>query len=174
MPAKTKKTVTDTVAPVPATESVAPTTEVAVTETDDFTTVVETLEAVQKQVKALIVTVKTLKKENDKLKKLTARKGGKKAASTTPRQPSGFAKPSLLSDELCDFLGVAKGSSMSRTDVTAKVNEYIKKNNLRNEKDKRQILPDGKLNKILNLSKDDKLTYFNLQRFMKHHYQKVE
>lgn len=173
MAPKTKKTAETPAAPEPV-AAPAPVADTEAPATDDFATVVETLEAVQKQVKALIVTVKNLKKENEKLKKLTARKGGKKAASTTPRQPSGFAKPSLLSDELCDFLGVAKGSSMSRTDVTAKVNEYIKKNNLRNETDKREILPDGKLSKILNLGKEDKLTYFNLQRFMKHHYKKVE
>lgn len=171
MPPKTKKT--EPAAPEPVADTAVPTPEPSAAEVDEFTVVVDTLEAIQKQVKSLLLTVKSLKKENEKLKKLTTRKV-KKTASTTPRQPSGFAKPSLLSDELCVFLGVAKGSSMSRTDVTAKVNEYIKKNNLRNETDKRQIIPDEKLNKILNMGKDDKLTYFNLQRFMKHNYKKIE
>ena len=50
------------------------------------------------------------------------------------------------------------------------MSEYIKKHSLQHHKDKRTIVPDRKLTKLLRLQKNDKLTYFNLQRFMKHHF----
>lgn len=168
MAPKTKKTET---APAPAAPAATETAPLTV-EADEFATVLETLENVQKQVKNLVTIVKNLKKENEKLKRQSSRKT--KKTPSAPRAPSGFAKPSLLSDELCGFLGLPNGTSMSRTDVTSKVNEYIKAHKLQDEKDKRNIVPDAKLSKILNLGKEDKLTYFNLQKFMKHHYKKSD
>ena len=50
------------------------------------------------------------------------------------RKPSGFAKPSLISDALCEFLGKPKGTEMARTSVTSFITEYIKNNNLQNQK----------------------------------------
>lgn len=158
-------------APVPA-----PVVEEEVAAADNFAVVLETLDGFQKQLKTLIATVKTLKKENDKLKKQAARKGrGKKAAAEggAPRAPSGFNKPSLLSDELCAFLGLAKGSSLSRAEVSSKVHEYIKANNLQNPEDRRQIVPDAKLNKVLAVGKGETLTYFHLQKYMKPHFTKA-
>ena len=118
---------------------------------------------------------KTDEKEQQKREREGAavnKKTKKTAASGGQRTLSGFAKPSLLSDELCEFMGVGTGASMARTEVTRKINEYIKKNNLQDAADKRHILPDANLKKILNLTCEDKLTYFNLQKYMKHHFTK--
>lgn len=152
---------------VPVVES----TTVDVVEIDRFAAVLEKLQGFANDLKETIVNVKFLQKEHIKLQKQSNKKT-KKTPSGGQRTLSGFAKPSLLSEELCDFMSVAKGTSMARTEVTRYINEYIKKNSLQDNADKRHILPDAKLQKILNLSGEDKLTYFNLQKYMKHHFTK--
>lgn len=159
----------ETVATVPATST---TEEVPVVEVDRFAVVLEKLQGFANDLKETIAHVKNMQKEFIKLQKTTTKKTKKTPSTTGPRTLSGFAKPSQLSEELCEFMGVAKGTSMARTEVTRMINEYIKKNNLQDASDKRHILPDEKLRKILNLQGDDKLTYFNLQKYMKHHFTK--
>lgn len=170
---KSTKSAATTTTEVPV-EPVAPEVlvEVPVTETtaQKFVTVLEKLQGFSNEIKELIITVKLLQKEHVKLVKTTGKKP--KKTSNGPRTLSGFAKPSLLSNELCDFMGVAHGTSMARTEVTRMINEYIKTNSLQAAEDKRTIIPDVKLQQILNIGADDKLTYFNLQKFMKHHFTK--
>ena len=88
------------------------------------------------------------------------------------RAPSGFAKPALISNELCSFLGVETGTEMARTEVTKHLTTYIKENNLQDQANRRRILPDSKLQTLLNVTASDELTYFNLQKFMKVHFPK--
>jgi chromatin remodeling complex protein RSC6 len=88
------------------------------------------------------------------------------------RAPSGFAKPTLMSNELCAFLGEAPGTEMARTEVTKYLTTYIKENNLQNQANKRIILPDDKLTALLNVTPTDEVTYFNLQKYMKVHFPK--
>ena len=47
---------------------------------------------------------------------------------------------------------------------------YCKEHNLQNLDDKRIILPDKSLQKLLRIKKSDQLTYFNLQKYMKIHF----
>ena len=180
MPPKTTKSVaTKSVAtpvpePVPevtqVVDSAAPVVEV---EADKFSQVLEKLQSVLNEAKELMVLVKVLQKDHVKLQKQSVKKVKRSAGGdAAKRSPSGFAKPTKLSDELCDFLGVAKGSAMARTIVTKHINEYIKKNKLQDEADKRHIIPDPKLKAILSLKEGDKLTYFNLQTFIKQHFKK--
>jgi chromatin remodeling complex protein RSC6 len=98
----------------------------------------------------------------------------KKRKSDPNRTPSGFAKPALISPELCKFLGKDKGSLMARTDVTKEVNKYIKAHNLQNPANKKEIKPDPTLCNLLNIKKDDNLTYFSLQKFLKNHFPKSD
>ena len=88
------------------------------------------------------------------------------------RTPSGFTKPMLISDELAMFLGEHAGTEMARTDVSRAINSYIKQNGLCDQEDDRKINPDEKLSNLLRLKEKekDKLTYFNLQKYMKHHF----
>ncbi len=95
-----------------------------------------------------------------------------KRAHNPDRKPSGFAKPSLLSDELCKFMGQPKGTLLARTEVTKFITGYIKDHNLQDPAFKRRILPDTKLKKLLSVPKNTELTYFNLQTYMKHHFPK--
>lgn len=115
--------------------------------------------------------LKTVKKEYERLKK-TADKVERKRANARST-PNGFAKPTKISDELCVFLGVPKGTEKSRTEVTREINKYVKAKNLSDPKNKRIIRPDATLKKLLNSSDKDEVTYFNLQKFLKHHFVKV-
>lgn len=96
----------------------------------------------------------------------------KKRRKNINRQPSGFVKPTLISNELAAFLGKSNGSEMARTEVTREINAYIRDNKLQDKANGRRILPDAKLKKLLKLKDSDELTYFNLQRFMSPHFSK--
>ena len=93
-------------------------------------------------------------------------------ATRTPRAPSGFAKPTLISDELCSFLGKPSGTEMARTEVTKSITAYIKEHSLQHADNKRRIMPDTALASLLNVDDSVELTYFNLQKYMKVHFPK--
>ena len=88
------------------------------------------------------------------------------------RIPSGFMRPMRISDELAKFLGKPAGTEMARTEVSRLINTYIRVNNLADPQNGRIINADSKLRKLLRLGKNDELTYFNLQKYMKHHFHK--
>ncbi len=106
--------------------------------------------------------VKTAQKQSSKRK----RKAGNRA-------PSGFVKPTKISDELASFLGKEKGSEMARTDVTREINTYIRAHKLQDSTNGRKINPDKKLAALLKLKTTDELTYFNLQKYMSPHFAKA-
>ena len=111
------------------------------------------------------------KSVSKELKAASKSKKGKKATSAN-RQPSGFVKPSVISDELIKVLGKEAGTMMSRVEVSKGINEYITTKNLKDKTSGRQINPDAKLATLLKIGKDEVLTYFNLQRFLKIHFVK--
>lgn len=157
-------------------EDVVTETPEATVEVDKFVVILERLQRFATELKDTVSLVKTLQKEFQKVQKSSVKKTKKSSpvASNKPRTPSGFAKPTKLSDELCAFLGVPSGSQMARTEVTRVINEYIKKNSLQDTNDKRTIVPDTKLMSILKLGEGDKLTYFNLQTYIKHHFHREQ
>lgn len=102
-----------------------------------------------------------------------ANKRNRKRKNTNPdkkRPPSGFAKPALISDSLCQFLGKPSGTEMARTEVTKYLTTYIKQHSLQDQDNKRIINCDTALKGLLNVNAEDQVTYFNLQRFMKPHF----
>jgi chromatin remodeling complex protein RSC6 len=106
--------------------------------------------------------------------KVAQKKSQKRKSSSNPRKVSGFRKPTLISDELASFLEKPAGTIMARTDVTRFINKYIVTNNLKNPENGRFIFPDEKLAVLLNHTKDSvPLSYFNLQKFIKHHFIKT-
>ena len=104
----------------------------------------------------------------------TAQKTTQKKKRSGNRQPSGFVKPTRISDELASFLGKPAGTELARTAVSKEINAYIRANNLQDKDNGRKIIPDAKLTALLKIQASDELTYFNLQRFMKHHFVKAE
>ena len=121
------------------------------------------------------------KKDADKrlieMRKAIAREDKTKNKSKRQnRKPSGFAKPSALTEDMTQFLGLDKDVEIARNEVTKLINKYIVDNDLRNEEDKRKIQPDKKLATLLNfdVNGDEQLSYFNLQKYIKHHFVKTE
>jgi len=98
----------------------------------------------------------------------------RKKKSTGNRQPSGFVKPTLITEELANFLGKKVGTEMARTEVSKEINQYIRTHNLQDKANGRKINADTKLSTLLKLNAGDELTYFNLQRYMKHHFIKAD
>jgi upstream activation factor subunit UAF30 len=126
---------------------------------------VNTLFVSFKEVQALL---KVLSKEYDKQQKIIEK--AQKKRQNAKNSPSGFAKPNKISDELCDFIGVPHGTEKSRTDITRFINTYVKEHNLNKPENKRFILPDDKLKKILNVGDKEDINYFILQKLISHHF----
>jgi upstream activation factor subunit UAF30 len=105
--------------------------------------------------------------------KAAQKAGAKRRRKSGNRSPSGFVKPTLISQELASFLDKPSGTEMARTEVTREINKYIRAHNLQDKNNGRKINPDAKLAKLLKLKKEDELTYFNLQRYMSPHFAKA-
>ena len=128
----------------------------------------------------LSLMISTLKSEFKTLEKKWSRdlKNAQKISSKRKRKsgnraPSGFVKPTRISDELALFLDKPSGSEMARTEVTRDINSYIRKHNLQDKENGRKIIPDDKLASLLKITDKDVLTYFNLQRYMSPHFAKA-
>ena len=180
---KPKAAKTETVAPTVETTAVAPTsttTVVDVTETEVSDLSVQSAEFLVKlnQLGSLIASLKTeyrsLEKKWSREIKTAQKTNAKRKRKTGNRQPSGFVKPTKISDELAKFLEKPTGTEMARTDVTREINKYIRSHNLQDKENGRKINPDTKLQTLLKLKKTDELTYFNLQRYMSPHFSKAE
>ena len=122
--------------------------------------------------------IASIRSEVNELKRQHARelraanKANKRRKTNVNRAPSGFVKPTLISNELAAFLGKPEGSVLARTEVTREVNAYIRTQKLQDKDNGRKINPDAKLLKLLKLKKGDELTYFNLQKYMAVHFAK--
>ena len=139
---------------------------------DDFANVHSQLQLAMSTIKSLTTMVKSLEKRVARDRKVMNKKlkGRAKRVVDPNKPPSGFAKPGPISDELREFLKLDKGELIARTEVTKKITEYCKEHNLQKAEDKRSIMVDKALRKLLRLGKSDELTFFNLQKYMKVHY----
>jgi chromatin remodeling complex protein RSC6 len=172
-------------AAAPATEPVvaasAPAADAAVDGVDVESSVaarITEFSAKLQQIGSIFATMKTDFKNLEKavsreLKNAQKSSSKRRKVSTGNRQPSGFVKPTRISDELAKFLGKSVGVEMARTAVSKEINAYIREKGLQDAANGRKINPDASLTKLLNLQKTDELTYFNLQRYMKHHFIKA-
>jgi len=124
-------------------------------------------------ISALKTEYKTLEKKWSRELKTAQKQSSKRKRKAGNRAPSGFVKPTRISDELAKFLDKSSGSEMARTEVTRDINKYIRTNNLQDKDNGRKINPDPKLAALLKLKKTDELTYFNLQRYMSPHFAKA-
>jgi len=100
--------------------------------------------ATKKKVAKKKVAKKKVAKKKTAKKKTAKKKTAKKKASK--RKPNeAFMKPMTPSKELAAVVG---DKAIPRTQVIKKIWDYIKKNNLQNPKNKRNILADTKLKPI--------------------------
>jgi len=138
----------------------------------EFTNAMTKMTGLRQQLSAVMLDVRTLQKRVDREMKAALKSSNKRKAKNATRAPSGFVKPTLISDQLADFLGKPHGSLLARTDVTREINAYIRANKLQDAANGRKINPDAKLKKLLAVKAEDELTYFNLQKFMSQHFKK--
>ena len=131
--------------------------------------------AVRETVSELISEAKRLEKKAAKVQKLADKRRRRKAPvegeEGKPARVSIFQVPTDISPALCAFMGRPAGSQESRSNVTKFITTYVKEKNLKNKHD---ITADAALLKLLNLTKEDKLTYFNLQKYLNVHYLKAD
>jgi hypothetical protein len=112
-------------------------------------------------------TKKTLKdaEKNDVIAESNAEKGKTK----------GFRRQCRISDDMCSFMGLTPGATSSRVDVNHAINNYIRTNGLIDPENAQRILPDEKLWSLLSESaKGNRITYFSIQKYIKHHFMKIE
>jgi len=89
--------------------------------------------------------------------------GAKKAATKERKEGVGIHAPVKPSADLAEIVGEG---SIPRSDVISKVWDYIRKHDLQNPADKREILADDKLKKIFG---KDKATMFEMNKFISAH-----
>ena len=161
-------------APVAAAAPAAATEEVEEVRLDaEVKAVTSRLLALREMVSELVTEAKRLEKKSTKLQKVADKRRKRKAPvegeEAKPARVSIFQIPTDISPQLCAFLGRPAGSQESRSNVTKFVTTYVKEQNLKNKHD---INPDAKLRSLLNVKADEKLTYFNLQKYLNPHYLK--
>lgn len=145
--------------------------EIQVAET--FTNFFQKLQHLTLNINALKTEFRVLEKKAIRELKIAQKANAKKKRKSGNRSPSGFVKPTLISDELANFLKKPLGSEMARTEVTREINTYIRANNLQDKTNGRQINPDESLATLLKVKDNEVLTYFNLQRYMSPHFAKA-
>lgn len=139
----------------------------------DFLEFMTKLQAVNQMLSSLKADFRNLEKKATRELRAAEKASMKKKRKAGNRSPSGFVKPTKISDELASFLGKPKGSEMARTEVTREINTYIRNHKLQDKENGRKINADKKLTSLLKLGSKDELTYFNLQKFMSPHFAKA-
>ena len=130
------------------------------------------LQTVNAMISSLKADFRQLEKKAIRELKAAEKASQKRKRKQGNRSPSGFVKPTKISDELATFLGKDKGSEMARTEVTREINAYIREHKLQDKDNGRVIKADKKLSSLLKLKTSDELTYFNLQKYMSPHFAK--
>ena len=160
-----------------------PVTEECVVLNDDepiinkFNTINDTLTLFKMQITNLQKIIKCAEKEvKRELKNIKKDKAKEKVKAK--RAPSGFAKPTKVTKELCDFMNKPEGTEIARTEVTKVLVNYIKEHNLieTGKVYKSKIVPDEKLKILLGIQNEEltELNYFNIQKYMNKHFVKSE
>ena len=93
-------------------------------------------------------------------KKPAAKAGAKKAAGS---KPNALQQPLQPSKELAAIVG---SSPLPRGEVVSKMWEYIKKNNLQNPENKREIVADDTLRKVFG---KDRVSMFEMNKHLSNH-----
>jgi len=139
---------------------------------DTFGSINDNLIAFKSQISNLQIQIKNI--EKNVKKELKNIKKGNKNKVKAKKAPSGFAKPTKVTKELCEFMNKPEGTEIARTEVTKFLVQYIKSNNLQqqNGQTKNKIIPDEKLQTLLLLKNEEinELNFFTIQKYMNKHF----
>lgn len=119
---------------------------------------------------ALMSELKAIHRDIRKIKQHLDDPDGEKARARS--ENSTFKRPLDVTPELRSFLTLGADEKISRADVSKRVNEYVKTNNLKNGP---QIIPDEKLQNLLKVPAADlsTLTSLKLNKYLSPHFVKA-
>jgi len=153
-----------------------------------FERLIKSKQDLMNELKREVQELKKMQKDHEVALKDALKKSKKKKVprdDATPRKPSGFASPVIVSDELYGFLkqfGVSQGDPVARTDVTRYITSYIKQHDLQNAEFRREIMPDASLQLLfgepiehrdpLDESSPKVYSYLRLQKYLSRHFPK--
>ena len=127
------------------------------------------------QKKGLDSALSTIKGLRKQVKKISTKSQKIKNKPKKSNKPHGFAVPSVVSDELCAFMGLEANSLVPRTVVTKVLTKYIDENKLQNPKNRREVFPDAKLISLLGEEAvGQTITYFTMQKYINRHFPKKQ
>ena len=137
----------------------------------EITALISTFQSQRDQAVSAIKTLQRLQKRVAKEVKEAGRRrrrAKKEDENGVPKEkrPTIFTTPVTLKDELCTFLGKAKGSQMTPADVTRAFSAYVDSNKLKDAEKGHTIHPDAAMRKVLNVKDGEVLTYRNVQSYL--------
>ena len=109
-------------------------------------------------------TKKVAKKVTKKVAKKVAKKATKKKTATKRKPNAAFMKALTPSKELAEIVGA---KPLPRTEVVKKLWVYIKKHDLQNPKNKRNIIADDKLKAVFDGKKE--VSMFEMTKLVSKH-----
>ena len=135
----------------------------------EFDDILNQISALKLMLKSICSEVKSLEKQYNKSMKKIEKANNMVKLKKLSRKTGGISLPCELSKELKDFMNLDEDKKMARTDVTKYLCEYIKTNNLQDEKDKLVINPNDKLKELFGIE-NEPFTYFTMQKYMNKHF----
>jgi chromatin remodeling complex protein RSC6 len=157
------------------------------TTSDVLSTAIKDMDDKFREIRAILVSLRNLKREIATLERNNVRLQTKKHKRKVSldengeKKKTGFSRPSMISYELADFMGVPHGQMVPRADVTKFISKYINDNELKNPEQKRYIRFNvndaGRVfQKILSPVVDadgvtqDVIEFIHIQRHIGHHF----
>lgn len=120
--------------------------------------------------------LKSVRKDLNTIDEHTARISKKRVTNRKVNPNSGFGKPVRISSQLAKFTGWDPSATYSRTSVTNFLVDYVRKHNLQDPNNGKNIVPDDGLRKLFDYdsSKHKPLSYAQMQYHLKrcNHYPK--
>lgn len=89
-----------------------------------------------------------------------------KSKKQAKSRQTGFALKNDVPQKIRDFFEI-DDEPMSRTDISKLFYQYFRENNLQDQKDKRNINTNSSIRKLFGMTKQDKLTMYNFNTWLK-------
>ena len=131
-----------------------------------------TMETLYNEITALRSEMKSLAKITRKVRATQEDPTGEKAAERSKN--NGFNRLNEVDSALREFLSLAEGEMISRSDATRRVNQYVKENGLKHPDNARVVIMDDKLRGLLNPPEDVQVTVLTIQKYLSPHFIKKD
>ena len=129
------------------------------------------LDSITSELTSLRNEIKSLTKLVRKIRAHQEDPSGEKAAARAVN--NGFNRTLEISPKLREFLGLAADDTVSRSEVTRRINKYINENGLKHPDNGRMIILDAKLIDLLAPPEGVQVTFLNIQKYLSPHYVKT-